>query len=898
MAVDSGGKGVEATSGGHRFAIGANVAISIIVAALLVVAVNWICSIKYVREDLASFSNYGLSDRSKSILDGYPDDIQMWVLYAPDEEDEKQQGYIERLQDYCDELERYASHVKVTYVTSDSQREKLAAQISSTFGGEAQKHQEALSSFAALRKDLDSEVQRRLLECGALMDRESWLGDFPLFASVVATFQADQRTLKKAAEEIEELAPEGGIPKYADATSKAKAALTEVKGHFEAIALRMGELAELAEETSKPDSIYVAMLRQVAAEANEAVSSLRQVVGEQDAPVPADPSEALRGLKEQGEQVGKKLNALVRRVDDFAQKFPMVRQHPNWTTQVRVGPLRLQMAVADVLQRAEETLAQARLGILSVLDRGDPEQLKQALVGAREDVAIMEQNASVCEELLKGLADRLSSLDDGSRAMLDAARGGQLMSEKVAAIDTLVKEIEGLPELKLGSVADQLKQDNVVVIEANGKIRVVGFSEVFPMQESVGGPGAASEELGRTFNGDSAIPSAILALTRGHPFATVVLVAFEPPAPQQRGPFSPPPPRSWIPSRSLSQLRERLEAANFKVVDWNLATPEAAAPEPEEGTENVYVLLPPAAPAQPNPFDRQQPPGPEFGEEQRQKMRDLLAEDARMIFLATWEVGGGGPFGGPARTPPYGYGPLLANDWGIVVDNSRRVVWIEPDRQKANTFMVAHRLFNHMPAGGFLDHPVGKPMQGSRFLINDACTIKVKDKLPEGVTVETVLRIPDKENYIGASLSEIIQIIDQLQNRRTEGKVTLDPPPEHGPFDVMVTAERREGEESKGKIAVIGFGASVRGDYLENPVVAPGDVLRLDPPPTENADLFVNTLYWLQGQTQWIARGAVPVPRVEPIAATSLMALRVFIWGVWPAAVFAAGVVMWWVRRR
>lgn len=124
------------------------------------------------------------------------------------------------------------------------------------------------------------------------------------------------------------------------------------------------------------------------------------------------------------------------------------------------------------------------------------------------------------------------------------------------------------------------------------------------------------------------------------------------------------------------------------------------------------------------------------------------------------------------------------------------------------------------------------------------------------------------------------------------------PPPAHGPFDVMVTAERSADGKSKGKIALVSFGASVRDDYLRQPVMGEGQQLRLEPPPTENVDLFVNALYWLTGQTQLISRGPVPVPRIEPIASADLKALRVFVWAVWPALVFAPGLILWYVRRR
>ena len=181
MAMSSSGTGSEGMSSGRRFAIGANVTIAIVAAAALLIAVNWICSIKYLRKDVASFAHYGLSDRTKRVLDDYTEPIQLWVLYSPNAADEKQQGYVDRLQDYCDELTRYAPppHVQVKYVQTQDERQQLVARISSNSGAEAGKHQQALKDFATLRQDLDAELQRRLEECTALMQTETWLSDFP-----------------------------------------------------------------------------------------------------------------------------------------------------------------------------------------------------------------------------------------------------------------------------------------------------------------------------------------------------------------------------------------------------------------------------------------------------------------------------------------------------------------------------------------------------------------------------------------------------------------------------------------------------------------------------------------------------------------------------------------------
>ena len=110
--------------------------------------------------------------------------------------------------------------------------------------------------------------------------------------------------------------------------------------------------------------------------------------------------------------------------------------------------------------------------------------------------------------------------------------------------------------------------------------------------------------------------------------------------------------------------------------------------------------------------------------------------------------------------------------------------------------------------------------------------------------------------------------------------------------------ERKDSDKSKGKLVVWGMGASVRDGFLSQPMWSGGEKLRLDPAPTEVVDLFVNSLYWLMEQPQWIARGPVPVPRIQQIEAGQLKLLRVFVWGIWPALVFAPGIILWAIRRR
>jgi len=881
--------------GGRRLTIGANVAVAILLAAALLVSVNWIASKKYLRTDIAAASSFGLSARTKQVLADHPDPVRIAVLYERGD-DPEQRDRLDRLNDYLFELQRFDEDVVVEYITSDTQRERLVAELNQTLGTEAGAHREALASFARLRGELATDIQQFLLGAESLMAGDTWLADFPLFANVVSLLRSDAQLLTDAAEEIDALTPTVGVPKFAEATTKAKETLTDVKEHLDAISDSLGKLSDLATEATKPESRYIAMLQDAAKATRQQVQALRAIVGEENAPLPDDPGAVLKQFADQATRVATEFTTIVQQVDEFAARFPIVKQHADWSARVNMGPLTVRMEVAGVLEQATRTLRSIRLQALDIIDAGSPEQLRQAIAGSRNAVSTLEDSAAACEQLLTNLAARLTRLDEASKQILDAARGRTLLAGRKDAVDAMIQQIEDLPELKFGGIADQLKASNILIVQANDKVRVLTMDEVFLPRQSVAGMGAAP--VGRSFNGDSAIGSAVLALTRDHRFGTVVLTAFEPPPPPQQNMFSRPA-RSWIPSEQLSTVRERLEAANFKVVDWNLAT-TPDPPEPDEGTENIYICLPPAPPPPPNPFQQQQQPQKQFGQPEAQKIRDILADDGRVLFLGTWEVRAGGMFGGPPTAAHYGYNQILEEDWGLRVDNGRRITWVVPNLETPNGFNVAGPRINWMPVSGFTDHAIGKPLRGMRLLVNDCAPIEIlEDQKPDNVMHDTVLKLPQIENYIAAEMMELMEIIDVIRSPDSGGVITIDPLPASGALPVFVTATRENSEgNTNGKIAVCGFGASLNDSYVDQPVISSSEVIRMDPPPAENIDWLLNTMFWLQGQTHWIARGPSPTPRVLPIDPQERTFMRAFVWGIWPALVFAPGIALWYIRRR
>jgi len=886
-------------SSSRRFAIGANVTVAIIAAAALVGAVNYFGSFKKVavRKDIAA-SGFGLSDRTKQLLADSGEKINISMLYQPDDTDEKQRGYIDRLGEYLDEMKEFApQRVSWDHIVSDNKKEELVATLNQSLGGEAEEHKKALEAYKKFQTDMQSELKQRVAQVTDLRgSADAWLADFPIFANIAAVLHQDELALEKTAADIAALIPANGIPKYGEAATKASAQLTEIKGHLTAVRDGVSKLSALADQVARPDSPYAAVFRDLAAQVPQFAAGLREAVGPRDAAMPDDVTGALRLYADRCNELTSKITPLVQQIDEFEQAHPTIQQHNSWTATANMGIIQQRLSVADILQQFAGNAKETRLRVLGALDSNKPEEQAAALASVRRTVGVFEQNMTACNQLLTGLAERLMKVDAKSKALLDESRDNGLFKDRIAAATELEERLKKLPELKLANVGDRIKEPNSVLIECGSKIRVLAFNDVFPIRDTLGA--GVDDEQRRTFNGDSAISSAIVALNHDKPFATVVLTTFEPPAPQQRNPFmQTPEPR--LPRQQLNIVKQRLESANFKVAEWNLASPDEA-PKPEPGTENVYIVLPPTPASPPSPFGGPPPNEPKFGEEQIARIRNILNNDGRVLFIATWDIQRtGGMFGGGGFAPvPYAYGKLLTDDWGIDIDSGRRICYLIPDSKAPDTYGVSMLRFGYMPASGFSNDDLGRPLRGTRFLVTDACPIVQKSPTPPGVTLSKVLTLPESETHFAPDIPELLQIVRTVQEVESEGLVQL-PEVKRGPFDLMISGQRKDGDKEKGRIAVLSFGMSLADFYVDRPIPTDkGSRVKFMPPPRESLDLVVNSIYWLQGQPKWISRGPVMNPTVEPIDKGTRPLLSWLVYGIWPVLVFLPGIFLWYVRRK
>ena len=352
-------------------------------------------------------------------------------------------------------------------------------------------------------------------------------------------------------------------------------------------------------------------------------------------------------------------------------------------------------------------------------------------------------------------------------------------------------------------------------------------------------------------------------------------------------------PEGDIRPADLSSLRRRLEDANFEVAEWNLVEDKPAA---AEGRGQVLLILPPPA-IPPMPFDQNAPIEP-FGPQHLDKIRQAINEGAPAIFLAMWMPPRQYSMFTPAVSPPYLPGEYLKEDWGIEVLTDYLVFPAAPDTTQPGMFRVDPLRLTYLRLNTFADHPIGQNLQGQRTMWRFLCPIRV-DALPEGVTVEPVLTVPAEwtDTWATNRLEELFAQFLETQSTVAPDYAAGDLKP---PLNVAVAASRAEGEEAKpARVVVLAMGGSLMDGYLDGRVQvldSEGSISVTDPPRAD-ADVVVNSAYWLIGRQWFIAPGP---SMVQPIAMVP-EATRKLLWGLTviglPAAVLLVGGIVLAIRR-
>lgn len=170
------------------------------------------------------------------------------------------------------------------------------------------------------------------------------------------------------------------------------------------------------------------------------------------------------------------------------------------------------------------------------------------------------------------------------------------------------------------------------------------------------------------------------------------------------------------------------------------------------------------------------------------------------------------------------------------------------------------------------------------------------------MTIESLLAIPPhwKSTWATRRIQDLLRQFQSVQGSYIWPDYAAGDLP--AGFDVAVAATRAEDKDKKispARIVVLGVGSSLMDGYLDREVAVRDTkgTISLTDPPRANADVVINSAYWLIGRQNLIASGPVQATMKE--IPPGMKALLVVIYcGVLPALVVGIGSLVMLRRRR
>jgi len=431
--------------------------------------------------------------------------------------------------------------------------------------------------------------------------------------------------------------------------------------------------------------------------------------------------------------------------------------------------------------------------------------------------------------------------------------------------------IDKLPALKIDDVLESIGPNTLIVIGPDN-VKVISSSDVFqPDTRNAADPSNPK----MVFQGEQAISTALMAMVR--PNKPKIVFISSAPAQLLSGPFS--------------DINDRLSKANFDVSEWAPpGMPRPDQPPPPEtppasgkdsaGVPIVWVVLPPDPPNMQQMQMGMPPPDPRPVIEAIRKHMDaggnvmFLAEGASPMAMMG---GGGGGFPYAELIKPFGI-DVKANYYVL---HQRRI-------NEETTRAEPEIMFDTFP-----NHPITQPIQSLSTLFVGSpsqmgimgcpTVVDVVKPAPTGADAAVIVQTPASADVFATSNT-------MTPNPQFDPKTDLK-----APVPMGVAATRSNGQ----KCVVLGNKLFLVNQLLEAQAmdVQSGRVFYQLP---GNAELMINCVSWLAGQTNMIAvsPNANMPERIASMSGTEAMAVRVGGWLLPPFLAIIVGTMIFFVRRR
>ncbi len=863
-----------------RRTAGLNVAISIAVATALLIIVNVISNEKNYRCDMETLGRYGLSDSSEKILEQINQPVRLTSIYTSVKPDSKPQEYLPRLRDMMDEIARQKDDVTLVNVTSDRAKAEVLGRLRRVLDEAALDQRAIIKGIQVLYGEQGSQYDS-LVRQWSEYPSGGWFEQFGLPKDTESVMRANKKQLRETTTKLRQDLS-ASLPDYPDMVRRVEITLAELQERLTRVSSRLRSLSAVPERAKK----HRRELISAAATVKSALAKASVCIGRANSPLPQDSLKVLKSFAVDIRVAADSAQLAATKLEQFAGKGP-VRSARSW----RLERISLPGLYRSISRRINNIADQAEGLIRPTVKVADRQRF---VTDVRQVIPQYLAGAEKIQTSVNALLDELTKLDKHTQKIFARAKQDNYLQAQIKPLAKLLEqaaEVKPLPE-HLNELIKKINQDNIVLIEIGDKTGVVGFDEVWPLRAGQqASPGDKDGQGKRAFHGDSALCAKMLSMT-SEPFAEVVLTFFEDipekysPYQQQQLMVGP------IPSPFLQTVRERLEKANLKVTEWNIAKQPNPA-KASEGRPQVLLILPPP---EPTPMQPKMPRRrPEWSGAEVEKVRKIISGGTPAIFLTgyLWPM----PMRGMLIPARYGFGDYLRDDWGIDVKTNLRVIRTKPDSHAPGKFKLEVVQWQFMPLSSFTDHVIGKPLQARRMYWYNACPITTVSDSKTGAIIKDILAIPGDRNEIWA-ISDIRAFFDKVREREP-----LEADPDNGdlipPFAVAVEANKQVGSK-QARIVVLAAGESFTDHYLQNPVynISEDGTMVPEPPPVADVDLLTNSIYHLSGKDEYIGAGPSIIEPIGQIASGTMLGVKIIFGLAWPALMFAVGIVVMIVRKR
>ena len=889
---------VWASTDGSRLRYATNVGLAIAAAIAVVLTANMASQTSYLRKDIESLGRFSLSERTKRILDATDQPTRLTCVYTSTKDKAQTADRRSRVMELLREMQEHNKAIEVRNITTDRQKAELVEELKEKASKAAAEHSKVLESFQEKAGALIQALALEQSKWEAVAGR-SYLDQWGMAAEGARLLQMRGQDLQLVADKVNAELAGTGLPKYRQLVDDVKGVLTATFQTSNAITDKMAEMAEIPPAVSANRDSALASADASAKALQATLESLGQAGQATDDPgavldrFVASSDEAIKAIGKTAvtmrQIAGEKNEAAV----NASQKW--IARTGQQEVMLPIGPMMMQRrdTVPDLYEYASSNLTRLKLEAKAAHQAANIEHQGKAVDGLRNAVKAIGESLADTRSAAEKAIVALATVDEATDKIISQASNGKAFENISGPVGGLLDAANALPTLEIDTLADDITGDDIVIVESESKWEVVDFETVWPLKVQPTGmvtdPSATTK---RTFNGDSSISSKILTITNSS-FATVLITYYRPKIDPKMERMVP---RSNIPHDKLTALSDRLRESNFEVDKWNLAEDKPAA---EEGRPQIMLVLPP--PEMPSMSMPNQPKLTPFGEEHITKLRQAIDEGTPAIFLAGFQPPRRAAMFGPMTSPPYLLGEYLATEWGIEVLTDHFVVTGIADQDQPGKLRVDMSRLTYFPLSSFSDHVIGRHLQGQRMLWQELAIVKATNEKIDGVVIKPLLTVTKSSRNTWAT-NRLEQLVAQFQTQ--EGNF-ISPDYTSGdlatPFEVAVVAtrEKREGSEP-GRIVVMGMGPGLRDGFLNQRVgvLNPDQSLTLSDPPRANADVIINSAYWLVGLHRYIAKGPAKVKPIAIVEPTTLMAIQLACVLGLPAIVLAIGGMVLFMRRR